>query len=140
MKRVFYVAAFGLVMMVLALGAKGNFVANANDCFGDKQAVTSQYAVREFAGTIAGQGVYVELTEVDGELSGSYYYTKYGPNNRIYLYGEIDYSRNFELTGYNEQGVKCDKWIGTMKNGVIKAAFVNVKTKRTYNFTLVQVR
>ena len=92
-----------------------------------------------YQGTIAGQGVMVELVEKDGNLAGSYYYTKYGPNNRIYIFGEMDEDNDFDIEGFNANGVNCEDWEGKLVNGVITAEFLNTYNYRTYNFTLTEV-
>ena len=94
---------------------------------------------KRYQGTIAGQGVMVELVEKDGNLAGSYYYTKYGPNNRIYIFGEMDEENHLDIEGLNANGVNCEDWAGRLENGVITAEFYNNYNGRTYNFTLTQV-
>ena len=53
-------------------------------------------------GTIAGQGVVMELDNDGGTVSGSYYYTKFGhPNDALQLYGSIDNNGNISLEEFD---------------------------------------
>lgn len=55
-------------------------------------------------GTIAGQGVVMELDNDGGSLLGSYYYTKFGhPSSTLKLNGTIDENGNIFLTEYNSK-------------------------------------
>lgn len=55
-------------------------------------------------GTIAGQGVVMELNNNGGDLWGSYYYTKFGhPNDALKLSGTIDENGNIYLEEYNSK-------------------------------------
>lgn len=94
---------------------------------------------KSYQGSIAKQGVIVELVEKDGNLAGSYYYTKYGPANRIYIYGAIDNDREFEIEGFNSNGYNCEDWSGKIENGVITGEFHNTYNGRSYDFTLTEM-
>ena len=53
-------------------------------------------------GTIAGQGVVMELDNDGGTLSGSYYYTKFGhPNDALQLNGSIGNNGNIYLDEFD---------------------------------------
>lgn len=95
---------------------------------------------KKYTGTIARQSVMVELVEKDGALAGSYYYTKYGPGNRIYIYGYVDEDRDFEIEGFNNYGAVCEEWDGTFNNGTFNAEFTNTYNYRSYDFTLNEVK
>ncbi|MBO7261434.1 MAG: hypothetical protein J6U95_00705 [Alistipes sp.] len=94
---------------------------------------------QRYHGTIARQDVTVELVEKDGNLAGSYYYTKYGPANRIYIYGDLDDTTEFFIEGFNANGYNCETWEGTFENGVITAEFTNEYNGKSYDFTLTKM-
>ena len=52
-------------------------------------------------GTIAGKGVVMDLYNDNGEVSGSYYYSKYRPSSTLQLNGSIDSSGRIYLSEYN---------------------------------------
>lgn len=81
--------------------------------------------------------------EKDGSISGSYYYTKYGPGKyRLIITGEVDEDRDIELRGYNRDSwgslFETEVWKGTLKDGVVDAHAEIQHTKRTYHFTLIE--
>lgn len=61
--------------------------------------------------------VTISLTRFDLEITGSYYYNKYGPDNHLDLRGGLngDDFREFELDEYNSKG----KHIGVFKGEII---------------------
>lgn len=94
---------------------------------------------RTFVGTIARQNVCVELAISDkGSIAGSYYYTKYGPTNRMLLYGDVDKDGEFVITGFNANETPTEEWVGTFKDGNFVAEFENLYNGRSYDFTLTE--
>ena len=78
-------------------------------------------------GTIAGKGVVMDLTNYNGEVHGSYYYSKFGPNGALQLDGFIDGNGNITLDEYNSSnGVYSGALSGRMKpSGVFTGQFTN---------------
>ena len=78
-------------------------------------------------GTIAGKGVVVDLTNYDGELHGSYYYSKYGASGALQLDGYVDRSGNVSLEEYNSNnGVYSGYLTGRIsRKGVLSGSFTN---------------
>ena len=78
-------------------------------------------------GTIAGKGVVMDLTNYNGEVHGSYYYSKFGPNGALQLDGFIDGNGNITLDEYNSSnGVYSGALSGRMKpSGVFTGHFTN---------------
>jgi hypothetical protein len=98
---------------------------------------------KTYEGSIAGQHIVAELVEKDGQLAGSYYYTKYGPGkHRLYIYGEIDEDGYFLIEGENNDSYSglfnCEDWVGSIKNGTISAKAYIHHTGRNYDFTLIE--
>ena len=87
-------------------------------------------------GTIAGKGVVMDLTNYNGEVHGSYYYSKFGPNGALQLDGFIDGNGNITLDEYNSSnGVYSGALSGRMKpSGVFTGQFTNYNgnTYRVY--------
>lgn len=54
-----------------------------------------------FTGTIAGKSVVMDLNNYDGQLSGSYYYTRYGANSILQMNGSMSPSGHISLSEYN---------------------------------------
>lgn len=89
-------------------------------------------------GTIAGQGVDVDLYNDDGDLSGSYYYTRYGDKGKLELYGTMDGNGNVYLEEYNvERGYETAYIEGHLSHdGHLTGSFTNVDRGGTYNVNL----
>lgn len=77
-----------------------------------------------FTGKIDGK-YKVSMTINTENRSGSYYYTKYGPKNKMSLYitsfsGSGDGPYYINMDEYNPDGEYCGEWRGTLKDGVYK--------------------
>lgn len=106
---------------------------------------------RQFKGTIAKQAVTAEIWISKGEIFGSYYYDKYGPNNRIKLHGELTADNQFKITGTTSHyfinpmgglrgGDNFEYWIGKLVEGRIEAGFHKYPNDpKLYDFTLTEV-
>ena len=89
-------------------------------------------------GTIAGKSVVMDLNNYGGELSGSYYYTKFGPRATLQLNGSIDPSNgSLYLTEYNtSNGVESGYLEGRLSNeGGLSGSFINSRGN-TYRVSL----
>ena len=98
---------------------------------------------KTYEGTLAGQHIIAELVEKDGQLAGSYYYTKYGPGkHRLYIYGEMEEDGHFLIEGENLGSYvglfNCEDWIGVLKGGQIEAKVYIHHTGRNYDFVLTE--
>lgn len=78
-------------------------------------------------GTIAGKGVVMDLSNFDGELHGSYYYSKYGASGALQLDGHVDGGGNVTLEEYNSNnGVYSGFLTGRIsRKGVLSGSFTN---------------
>ncbi len=78
-------------------------------------------------GTIAGKGVVMDLSNYDGELHGSYYYSKYGASGALQLDGHVDGGGNVTLEEYNSNnGVYSGYLTGRIsRKGVLSGSFTN---------------
>lgn len=106
---------------------------------------------RVFKGTIAKQNVTAELWVSGGKIFGSYYYDKYGPENRLRLEGDLTEDNQFEITGikYNYfynfwgslmSGNHTEYWKGKLEEGRIEAGFHNYYySPKLYDFSLTEV-
>ena len=106
---------------------------------------------RVFKGTIAKQNVTAELWVSKNRIFGSYYYDKYGPENRIRLIGELTEDNHFDIVGsqdnyfYNFWGSlmsasHTEYWKGKLEEGRIEAGFHKYPTNpKLYDFTLTEV-
>ena len=104
-----------------------------------------------FKGTIAKQNVTAELWVSKNRIFGSYYYDKYGPENRIRLIGELTEDNHFDIVGsqdnyfYNFWGSlmsasHTEYWKGKLEEGRIEAGFHKYRTDpKLYDFTLNEV-
>lgn len=58
------------------------------------------------SGTVAGQNVVMELSFMDGQVTGRYRYLKINPPAWMTLEGDYD-GENLNMTEYNPEGVRC---------------------------------
>ena len=77
-----------------------------------------------FTGKVDGK-YKVSMTINTENRSGTYYYTKYGPKNKMTLYitsfsGSGDGPYYINMDEYNPDGEYCGEWRGTLKDGVYK--------------------
>ena len=87
-------------------------------------------------GTIAGNGVVMDLYNSGGYLSGSYYYAKFKPNNTLQLSGNLD-GNNVYLDEYNsDEGIFSGHLSGRISsNGTLTGSFTNSRGN-TYRVNL----
>lgn len=89
-------------------------------------------------GTIAGKGVVVDLDSYDdGTVSGSYYYTKFGPSSVLELDGYMESNGRIYLTEYNsDRDIESGYLEGRMTStGALTGKFTNIKGN-TYKVNL----
>ena len=88
-------------------------------------------------GTIAGKNVVMDLSNYFGELSGSYYYSKFGPSAALQLNGSMDDSGRLYLSEYNiKNGVESGYLEGRLTNdGRLTGSFINSRGN-TYRVNL----
>lgn len=88
-------------------------------------------------GTIAGKGVMMDLTNYNGTLSGSYYYTRFGDKGTLQLDGTIDGSGRVYLSEYNvNRGYETSYLEGRLsRDGHLTGSFTN-SNGNTYRVSL----
>ena len=90
-----------------------------------------------FTGTIAGSPVVMKLRNNDGQLSGSYYYSKFGPKATLQLEGSLDFDGNISITEFNTaKGIESGHLEGYLNEaGDFSGTFTNSKGN-SYSFHL----
>ncbi len=90
-----------------------------------------------FTGTIAGSPVVMNLRNNEGQLSGSYYYSKFGPKYTLQLEGDLDFEGNISLTEFNtSKGIESGYLEGYLNEaGDFSGTFTNSKGN-SYSFHL----
>lgn len=78
--------------------------------------------------------VHMEITDNEGPVSGSYYYTKIGsPSNQLRLEGDCKDGR-YTLTEYDGTGTATGQFIGVVSGNVIKGTFTNLQESKVMPF------
>ena len=90
-----------------------------------------------FTGTIAGSPVVMNLQNNEGHLSGSYYYSKFGPKSTLQLEGDMDFDGHIYMTEYNvSKGIESGYLDGYLnEDGDFSGTFTNSKGN-SYSFSL----
>lgn len=97
----------------------------------------SPYGDKRVSGLIGGKyAITMDLTVEGGKAYGSYYYDKYGSNNRLFFRGNYDaQTGNLYLEEYNDVGDNSGIFDGQYDGRVFNGTFTNSK-EQTMNFNL----
>ena len=79
-------------------------------------------------GSISKYGCHIDLDLSDNEATGSYYYTKNGSNNRLYLTGSVN-GQHVELHEYNDDGDQTGYFNGMFNGITYEGTFINYKSQ-----------
>ena len=100
------------------------------------QKPVSIYGTHTLRGSIGGAGMVLEIdASSDGSVNGTAYYTKYGPSNSLYSYGNISHSGRIYLNEENEYGTWAGEYEGKFDGRTFNGRYTNGKG-HTYKFTL----
>lgn len=90
-----------------------------------------------FTGTIAGSPVVMDIQNNEGQLTGSYFYQKNGPRNRLQLNGDMDFEGNITISEYNpSNGINSGYMEGYLNEaGDFSGTFTNSRGN-SYSFHL----
>lgn len=97
----------------------------------------SPYGDKKVTGLIAGKyAITMDLTVEGGKAYGSYYYDKYGSNNRLFFRGNYDaQTGSLYLEEYNDVGENSGIFDGQYDGRVFHGTFTNSE-EQTMNFNL----